>query len=207
MDYTNLSLEQAKTALEEIGREARATFGALDAGQLNWRPDDTRWSVAQCFDHLLTTNRMMLQAAAEALSDARPRTLWQRVPVLPGMLGRMLVRSQSPDNARKHTTSSVAQPARSDIPADVIDRFARQQQDTALWMEGLDERRAAGAIMVSPLIGVIIYSVLDGCRLIAAHNRRHFEQARRVMQADGFPLPDQPPAAFSPQEMTEPRRS
>jgi hypothetical protein len=33
----------------------------------------------------------------------------------------------------------------------------------------------------------LTYSVLDGCRLIVTHERRHFEQARRVTQASGFP--------------------
>jgi hypothetical protein len=31
--------------------------------------------------------------------------------------------------------------------------------------------------------------VLDGCRLMVAHDRRHMEQARRVMQMPGFPAP------------------
>jgi hypothetical protein len=43
--------------------------------------------------------------------------------------------------------------------------------------------------MVSPFVRFITYSVLDGCRLMAAHDRRHFEQARRVTEAAGFPPP------------------
>jgi hypothetical protein len=54
-------------------------------------------------------------------------------------------------------------------------------------LERLDERRAAQAIMTSPFIGVITYSVLDGWRLIFAHDRRHIEQARRVMSSQDFP--------------------
>jgi hypothetical protein len=41
--------------------------------------------------------------------------------------------------------------------------------------------------MVSPFVAFITYSVLDGCRLIVTHERRHFEQARRVTQEPGFP--------------------
>jgi hypothetical protein len=33
---------------------------------------------------------------------------------------------------------------------------------------------------------VVTYSVLDGLRLLVAHDRRHFEQARRVMQSPDF---------------------
>jgi hypothetical protein len=54
-------------------------------------------------------------------------------------------------------------------------------------LRALDERDAARAIMTSPFIKVVTYSVLDGSRLILAHDRRHFEQARRVTQSPAFP--------------------
>jgi hypothetical protein len=41
--------------------------------------------------------------------------------------------------------------------------------------------------MTSPFARVVTYSVLDGWRLMLAHNRRHVEQARRVTQAGEFP--------------------
>jgi hypothetical protein len=41
--------------------------------------------------------------------------------------------------------------------------------------------------MVSPFIKVVAYSVLDGWRLIFAHERRHFQQARGVASSTGFP--------------------
>jgi hypothetical protein len=41
--------------------------------------------------------------------------------------------------------------------------------------------------MTSPFLGIITYSLLDACRMIVVHERRHFEQGRRVMAAEGFP--------------------
>jgi hypothetical protein len=48
MADTTLSLAEMRTELEEMARETQAAFGGLDARQLNWWPDATRWSVAQC---------------------------------------------------------------------------------------------------------------------------------------------------------------
>jgi hypothetical protein len=187
MDYATVSLADVRTGLDSIARDAQATFGRLDAPQLNWRPDAARWSVAQCFDHLLTANRLMFQAAEDALNDAAPRTLWQRVPVLPGALGRMLVRSQAPGAARKFTAPSKARPATSDIAADIIQRFIEQHRSAVARVQALDERDAARVIMTSPFIRVVTYSVLDGWRLVFAHDRRHFEQARSLTLLPGFP--------------------
>jgi hypothetical protein len=187
MDYTKLSLPEVRAALDETARDVQATFGALDVRQLNWRPDARQWSVAQCLEHLLAANRMMSQASEAALAHLRPRTVWQRLPIVPGLLGRMLIRSQSPAGARKFTTSPQAQPTTSDIGADVIERFVQQHRDLTQRLMTLDERQAASAIMTSPFANLVVYSVLDGWRLVAAHDRRHVEQARRVMGMPGFP--------------------
>jgi hypothetical protein len=186
-DYTKLSLADVATALSDIARDAQATFGGLDGRQLNWRPDAARWSVAQCFEHLLTTNRLMSAAADDALRAGRPRTVWERLPVLPGVFGRMMIRSQAPDSTRKFTAPTDARPAMSDIAADIIQRFVQQHLGMAARVRALDERDAAGTVMTSPFVKVITYSVLDGWRLMVAHDRRHFEQARRVAQSPGFP--------------------
>lgn len=113
--------------------------------------------------------------------------MWQRVPLLPGMLGRVMIRSLTPEATRTFVAPPAAQPAQSDIAADVVDRFAAQQRDLARRLQGLDDRRAARATMTSPFARVVVYSVLDGWRIVAAHDRRHVEQARRVMQSPGFP--------------------
>ena len=187
MDYAALSLADVRAGLDEVARQTQSTFGGLNAGQLNWRPDATRWSVAQCFEHLLVANRLMFEAADGALKGTAPRTIWQRLPGFPGMFGRMLVRSQAPSNARRFTASPQAQPAASGVAADIVQRFVEQDRDAVARVHALDERIAARTIMTSPFIKVITYSVLDGWRLVFAHDLRHIEQARRVTQSPGFP--------------------
>src|SRR5688572_20969871 len=180
MDYTTLSLAQVQVGLEAMAADVPASFGRLDVRQLNWRPDATKWSVAQCLEHLLAANRLMMAAARRALDESEPRTLFQRLPGLPRLFGTMLIRSQAPQATRKYTASPLAQPAASDIAPDVVERFVSQNREIAGWLRTLDEPRAARVIMVSPFVAVIVYSVLDGARLVIAHDHRHIEQARRV---------------------------
>ena len=187
MDYAALSLPDVRTGLDEVARVAEAAFGPLDARQLNWRPDAGRWSVAQCFEHLLTANHLMLEAADDALNGMTPPTTWQRVPGLPAILGRMLIRSQAPGATRRFTAPARARPSMSDIAPDVIQRFIAQHHDAVMRLQDVDERTAARTTMTSPFIKVVTYSVLDGWRLVVAHDRRHLEQARRVMMSPGFP--------------------
>lgn len=187
MNYTTLPLADIRAAVDHVARDVAESLGSLDVQQINWRPGATAWSVAQCLEHLLTANRLMVECAEEALRDGAPRSFWQRLPVWPGLIGKMLIRSQAPEATRKFTAPPVATPAASDIPADITQRFVEQHRAMAEWVRALDEPRAARTIMTSPFVRVITYSVLDGLRVIVAHDRRHLQQARRVMQTPGFP--------------------
>lgn len=182
MDYTKLSLSEVAAALDEIADAAMETFGRLDARQLNWRPDVAQWSVAQCFEHLVTANDLMSKAARTALDEGAPRSVWQRLPGWAAMLGPMMVRSQAPGGTRKYKAPSRARPAASEIDAGIVQRFADQQRETARWVRALDHEKARRTVRASPFLKIITYSVPDGFRLMVAHDHRHFEQARRVMQ-------------------------
>ena len=162
-------------------------FGPLDARQLNWRADPRRWSVAQCLEHLMNANRQMLDAAAAAHGGARPQTIWMKLPIWPGLLGRMMIKSLSPQATRKYRAPLQAQPTASAIDPSIVARFIGQQRELLTRASALDEARAARVVMTSPFVKVVTYSVLDGWRIIAAHERRHVEQARRVTQTPGFP--------------------
>jgi hypothetical protein len=185
--YTKLSLAEVSAGLQGVSRQTEATFGALSGAQLNWRPDATRWSVAQCVEHLLTSGNQIRRAAEDALSGGRPRTVWERLPILPRVGGRLLIRSLAPEAARTLAAPAAAQPA-SDISADVVRRFVEQHDQLIAWVNALDEEHAARVIMTSPYVDVVTYSVLDACRILIAHDRRHFEQARQAMASPGFPL-------------------
>lgn len=185
--FTAMSLAEVIGEFDAIARDTTAVFGGLDARQLNWRPDPAKWSVAQCFDHLLNANREMFQALDAAIEPSASRTIWQRLPLLPRMFGRIMIQSQRPDARQKFTAPAMAAPAASAIDPDITNRFIAHQRDAAAHVQTFEDRGVADTIIVSPFVSFITYSVLDGCRLIVTHERRHFEQARRVTQASGFP--------------------
>jgi hypothetical protein len=172
-----------------VTADVRTSFGQLDARQLNWRPDAARWSVAQCFEHLLTANALMVRAADAALHGTGPRSVWRRLPGWPGFAGRALIRSQSPQTTRKFIAPPKSRPTPSALDGGIVPRFLEQLSSDGVRAAALDEGAAARTIMTSPFLRIVTYSVLDGWRLLVAHAWRHVEQARRVRQAPEFPGP------------------
>ena len=173
--------------LSAVTEDARQVFGGLSAAQLNWKPSAERWSVGQCFDHLIVTNSCFF-ADMEGVASGKHRTsLWGRVSPLSGFIGGLILRSLDPEKGRNTKAARVFRPASSDVAADVLEQFAGHQRELAARMRATAGRDLARTIVTSPVTAVATYSLLDAYRIIVAHERKHFEQARRVTGTEGFP--------------------
>jgi hypothetical protein len=173
--------------LEEVTRETQAAFGSLSTDQLNWKPAERAWSVAQCLDHLVTINSLYFPVFdAMSTGPVRP-TFWERHSPFSGWLGRLLIRTLSPEYPKKTKTTAKAEPSASLIDG-VIDRFAQHQAELIGRLRKIpDSIDPAGTIITSPLLRLITYSLDDCFTIMTVHEKRHVEQAKRVMGAEGFP--------------------
>lgn len=187
MDYQNLTLPQIYHEAEAIAGDAKTFFGHLNTQQLNWKPSADSWSVAQCLDHLISINREYYPVFERILKGEYRKTMLHRLPFLPAVFGRMMVKSLSPNSNQKFKAPGAAQPSSSSIDPQIVDRFIAHQRETLAKMRSLEGKDPAEIIITSPFAGVVIYSLLDAFRLVVAHERRHFAQAQRVMQTDQFP--------------------
>jgi len=180
-------LSELVLAANAIADETLAAFGQFTAEQLNWKPDAERWSVAQCFDHLVTANAAYFPVFDQVLSGKNKRTFWTSLPWLPGFWGKMLIKSVSPESARKLKAPRIFQPASSRVDGAIIRRFVDQQHQVIKYMKATEGMDAERIIIPSPVTGLITYSLMDAYRVIVGHERRHILQARRVTATDGFP--------------------
>jgi hypothetical protein len=185
-DYTRFTIADIENEFAAIAREAAERFGRLTEHELNWKADAARWSVAQCLDHLLTIDRQMFQAMDEAMDPSRPKSLVQRIPVLPGVVGRLMIRSLGPVVTRKMPAPKKTEPSASTLGVAIVGAFIYHQGENARHVRELGARSPERVVMRSPFAPVG-YSVLDACRIVCAHERRHFEQAKRVTEDRDFP--------------------
>jgi hypothetical protein len=173
--------------LERVGHEAREVFGQLSPAQLNWKPSAEQWSVGQCFDHLIVTNSCFFPDMRKVAAGKYKSSLWGRVSPLSGFFGRFILKALDPEKGRKTKAPRVFEPAKSDVDAQVIARFVQHQSEVATLMRATEGADLRGLKVTSPVSAVATYSLLDAYRIVVAHERKHFEQARRVTQTEGFP--------------------
>lgn len=187
---TNLTDGELRRLVEEmkaVADDARTAFGGLTPAQLNWRPSAERWSVGQCFEHLIKTNEPYAPILEGVVRGSRRPRAWERLSPLSSFWGKMVLRAVAPESARRLKARPSFQPSSSSVDPQVVERFADLQRRLADLMG-----RTAGAgpekvIITSPILGFVTYSLLDAYRIITSHGRRHLAQARRVTEAEAFP--------------------
>lgn len=186
-NYTDAQLDELLAEAEAVAQDTRTAFGRFTPEQLNWKPHPEKWSVGQCFEHLMKTNGPYIPIFDGLLNGEAKKTLWQRLPLLPRRLGPLIVKAVSPQSTGKVKARGNFNPSSSAVDTRTIDLFLDQQQQLMSRIRaaaGLDLQRI---IITSPVMGIVTYSALDAVRIIVAHERRHFLQAERVTQARSFP--------------------
>ena len=171
--------------LEKIAADAQKSFGALTAGQINWRPPAGAWSVGQCFEHLIKSNASYFPEFDKVIAGARQNSLLEQWSPLTSFAGKLLLDSLRAEGRKVKTIDKMSPP--SEVAADVIDEFAAHQAllvDKIRQMAGADWKKI---VLTSPFMGLMTYTLADGVQAIVEHERRHFRQAEKVMQTEGFP--------------------
>ena len=66
----NLYLEGLYRDADEVLHASEALFASLTPAQLCWQPRKRKWSILQCFDHLLVTNALYMALISDAMEEA-----------------------------------------------------------------------------------------------------------------------------------------
>lgn len=183
----NVYLTELLKKGEDLAEKAGNTFGGLNSRQLNWKPEEKRWSIGQCFDHLITTNSKYFPILQEIGLGEKRITFWENIPLLPALFGKMLIKALDPASQKKYKTAPVFEPSNSILPESIINDFMIHQEellDLIQQTDGVDHQQVK---ITSPASKMITYSLHDCCTILITHEERHFLQAKRVLEKEAFP--------------------
>jgi len=180
-------VDRLQVEIGEIANRAQEEFGSLKPEQLNWKPAPKRWSIAQCFDHLITGNSTYVPIIEAVASGKRQTRAIERIPILPGVWAKLLIKSLDPKTARKLKSPASFQPSVSEIAGTIVEDFVANQKRVAELMTATRDLDLDHIIITSPAAGAVTYSLMNAFRIVVVHEQRHFIQAQRVKQEQLFP--------------------
>lgn len=156
-------------------------FGELTNEQLNWKPDADTWSIAQNIDHLITINSSYYPSLDELKEGKYRIPILGKFRFLAKWIGRMILKSVDPENTKKNSTLPLWQPQQGDLKDDILERFVMHQSRLKKEMDACKDLIIQDAIISSPANRNIVYTLKQAFDLIVVHEKRHFLQAKRIM--------------------------
>ena len=181
------ALDEYVRGFEAVGRDAASLMSGLTDAQLNWRPSDGRWSIAECIAHLTASGTIYLEPIDKAVDRGIARAMFGGRDFHPTRWGRWLIGLMEPPPKRRMRAPRKIRPQRletaTQLAAD-FDAMHRAMIDRIRRATGLDLSRV---MLHSPLLPVIRMSSGTCFAFLLAHERRHLWQARQVRQELRFP--------------------
>ncbi|MBA3769950.1 MAG: DinB family protein [Blastocatellia bacterium] len=172
--------------MSDIATDVRSLFGVLTNEQLNWKPSEKSWSIAQCLDHIIKTNHEFDAEFEKIASGTRKNSLWENYSPLSGWAGNFLIGVVKNDAKKaKAPTQRIVPP--SDIDPGIVDKLVAEVSEVNKKIEACAAADRQKTVVTSPFLKVFTYRLGDALTVLVEHSKRHVRQAKRVVAADGFP--------------------
>jgi hypothetical protein len=173
--------------LDAVKQQSVKEFGSLAGSQLNWKPSAEKWSIAQCIDHIIKTNKTYFPTFDKVLSGEHRLSFFQKINPFKKAIGAMMVRTLGPQLPKKFTAPKMFEPSFGDIPASIVDDFAVHQEVVKSYFNRLIAIEPSKIFIASPVSALFVYSLSDALQIIAGHEERHLNQAITILHHSNFP--------------------
>jgi hypothetical protein len=180
-------IDDFRKQFEQISADADALVTPLGQEQFVWKPGPNRWSIAECLEHMNATARAYLPAIDEGIADAIRHGAYAEGPFQYNLIGRIFSRLMEPPARFRMRAAIDKQPGPERPKRETLAGFRAYQVqyvDRLRQANGIDLSRSC---VRSPLASWIRIPLGSAFASMAAHERRHLWQARKITEMAGFP--------------------
>ncbi len=180
---TELTAAERKFAVDYFSQtKARLLkdLKGLSAAQLNWKADSTRWSIAQCTEHIAVAESYILGWITMTLKQPATPEKKSEVKMTTDQLIAMMT-----DRSHKAQAPEPLKPSgRFSDTQDAIKAYISRRDSTIAYIQTTQDDLKDHYI-THPVFGTL--DLYNGLILLAAHSARHTLQIEEVMANPNFP--------------------
>jgi hypothetical protein len=180
-------IDEFRRQFEQISADADDLITPLADEQFVWRPAPHRWSIAECLEHMNATARSYLPAIDEGIADAIRHGAYAEGPFRYSLIGRLFSHLMEPPPRLRLRATIDKQPGPLRPKRETLAGFRAYQVqyvDRLRQANGIDLARSCVRSPLTPWIRIPLGSAFA---TMAAHERRHLWQARKITEMGGFP--------------------
>ncbi|MCW5960517.1 MAG: DinB family protein [Pyrinomonadaceae bacterium] len=181
------SAERVVADLQNVADQIQKAFGEFSAAQINWKPAAESWSVGQCLEHLIKSNELFYGEFDKIAEGTRRQSFLENWSPLSGFFAGLLIRSLKNDGKKyKAPTQAIVPP--SEIDPNIVEIYAAHNAERIQKIRKSASADWTKIVVTSPFLKIMTYRFDDAMTVMIEHDRRHFRQAKRVVESSGFPV-------------------
>lgn len=154
----------------------------MQPDELNFKPSATVWSLAQIMDHLIKINGTYFPILDQLKAGKYKPSFWGRFGFLARMGGKFILKSVRPENKKNIKTFAIWEPAKSDLPAGIVDHFRAHQEILKDRIKASQHLLKQNPIINSPASNKIAYHLETAFEIIVTHEERHLLHASNMVK-------------------------
>ncbi|MEO5947487.1 MAG: DinB family protein [Chitinophagaceae bacterium] len=182
-DFIHQLLQKGMEAKEKTITE----IFLLSSEQLNWKPYDTSWSIAQCLKHLIIADGLRLHNIEKKIKQDFRTVGWEKFNPLKKFWGSVLVLQTQEKVRHKIIAPRLFQPPENERREDILTGFNKHFDEIVLKLNSCLDADLDKVYVISPISGLVSYSLRNAITIIIGHERRHINQAIRIKESKDFP--------------------
>lgn len=167
--------------LDAVSKKVESEFGPLSSEQLNWKPSDEEWSIAEVLAHLIQLNNSYIPILASANKGEQDMGFTAKLDFLVRWLGNLVRDSVEPTRSKKMKTFPIWEPQQSDVSGQIVSLFIQQQRELKDRMSAHRNLLEKDIVIPSPANRYIVYKLSVAFELMVTHEERHLNQALEVL--------------------------
>ena len=181
--FIDAILQRGKEAKEKVQHE----FTSLSSEQLNWKPSEESWSIAQCLEHLIMANNAYFTDLRNITGGTYKMSFWEMYSPFTRILGHVMKDRLQEQVKKKMKAPKKIRPAKSEIRINIIDRYYKNLDVFLGYISNCKDVDIDKTIITSPIISLITYNLRDSFTFLIQHEHRHINQGIRVKTNERFP--------------------
>lgn len=145
--------------LNKTTNDFKKAFGSLTDKQMNWKPAEQTWSIAQNIDHLIAINQSYFPILSSIRKGKYKTPFIGKFNFITNFLSKKLLKAVQPDTKKKTKTFSIWEPAQDIALTGILEKFEKHQKDLKSEIEQSENLLKKETVISSPANKNIVYQL------------------------------------------------
>lgn len=178
---TDPQLARLQTELDDLDRRATELTASVSLDAWQTRPAPDAWSASECFQHIVTSNRAMLDGIDAEIARGVAENIRGTGPFRAGLIGRLLLWTLEPPYRARMKTGEAFRPHDVRTPEDDLRALRESHEEVRRSLTQANGLALDRLSMLSPFARGVRYNLYTALALIPVHGRRHVWQAEQTL--------------------------